>query len=721
MQCPNCQKEAISVNGKFVCLDCGIEINPSGSTPTAPAATDSIVNHDAPQPTIIPGPVSPFDNSAQAAVADTVSQETPGAAEPLVGVPSVDPLPGQDSVQPSIIPEPLSPIGSPEPSASMGAEAQEVSAPIETPASPESQIATPIKDEFLKEIETSPAQELESQSLPASGGASVVPDFPIGTASVNEDPISQASWSDDSATTEPIEPTQVPFASEQTSIENNPASGTPSQDPVEPESYFQPNQINIAPVTNSDNAQNDTLEQAAAPMNDNSDAPVSTEPSTSVSEAPVSMETPGSFSAQPVSGPAQNQAASASPAGGSLDDLLDAYSAPNSEVSASLALGDSAQPSTNLAANPIDSVQPAVQDMPIDTEQTPPGQIPSYEQVFGSQSSEQAAQAQNYRSESLRDKIFNNKKLLIIIAAVVGLVVLGSITAVIVTGLSKKSPSATTQVDRAVLSQKIQNAMEGDINAEVQFDQSIDFTSVKFTDNFISDARNKKAIDSLATPAANKGTWKASKGGDLSLEATVNGNIDNKIYISSEKNTYELGADGITWAKKAGMNITTVPDFYPIDSRAKLFYVAQAENIVSLGKDEINGISYSRYRIVPKPEFIEAIIKKSIPAIKDLVFTSTNTDSLAINAWIDSEGKIAKISADGIVKINGKDISGEGTISIKSEASYGYNDTIQISKPTQAATKAFPDLVQVPQQIDKEIKTTVIKASTVTEETAGRG
>lgn len=49
MQCPNCGKEAINVNGKFVCLDCGVEITPGEpSTASSQPVTPSVIKHDDP-------------------------------------------------------------------------------------------------------------------------------------------------------------------------------------------------------------------------------------------------------------------------------------------------------------------------------------------------------------------------------------------------------------------------------------------------------------------------------------------------------------------------------------------------------------------------------------------------------------------------------------------------------------------------------------------------
>lgn len=46
MKCPNCGNEAINVNGKFVCLDCGIEISGNEQTATTP----QVGNHTEPEP-----------------------------------------------------------------------------------------------------------------------------------------------------------------------------------------------------------------------------------------------------------------------------------------------------------------------------------------------------------------------------------------------------------------------------------------------------------------------------------------------------------------------------------------------------------------------------------------------------------------------------------------------------------------------------------------------
>lgn len=46
MQCPNCGVEAININGREICLDCGIEIA-SGVTPAANEETEPIISEDA--------------------------------------------------------------------------------------------------------------------------------------------------------------------------------------------------------------------------------------------------------------------------------------------------------------------------------------------------------------------------------------------------------------------------------------------------------------------------------------------------------------------------------------------------------------------------------------------------------------------------------------------------------------------------------------------------
>ncbi len=46
MQCPNCGKEALNVNGRYVCLDCGIEIAPNGVPAQYQKPAEVVVNHD---------------------------------------------------------------------------------------------------------------------------------------------------------------------------------------------------------------------------------------------------------------------------------------------------------------------------------------------------------------------------------------------------------------------------------------------------------------------------------------------------------------------------------------------------------------------------------------------------------------------------------------------------------------------------------------------------
>lgn len=84
MKCPNCNKEAIFVNGKYVCLDCGIEITPEQEA-AQNAAEPSVFSSTAPTPEPAPSSGTPVSDSASAPVAtpEPVISEAAAPEEPV--------------------------------------------------------------------------------------------------------------------------------------------------------------------------------------------------------------------------------------------------------------------------------------------------------------------------------------------------------------------------------------------------------------------------------------------------------------------------------------------------------------------------------------------------------------------------------------------------------------------------------------------------------------
>lgn len=113
MQCPNCGKEALNVNGKYVCLDCGIEVASPSDTGLAPVETPQ-VSHTFSQDDSVGGDANTaLDNAAisndSPQVQGTTTSDTDAisaaqsAGSPTLGSQESD----QDSAQPNLAPNVL--------------------------------------------------------------------------------------------------------------------------------------------------------------------------------------------------------------------------------------------------------------------------------------------------------------------------------------------------------------------------------------------------------------------------------------------------------------------------------------------------------------------------------------------------------------------------------------------------------------------------------------
>jgi DNA polymerase-3 subunit gamma/tau len=86
VQCPNCGKEAINVNGKYVCLDCGVEITAAPTTPTP-----TISNHDMPAGSPATEPAVPVVDPVAVATAPEPPTDPVVTTEPAVSEPTPAP------------------------------------------------------------------------------------------------------------------------------------------------------------------------------------------------------------------------------------------------------------------------------------------------------------------------------------------------------------------------------------------------------------------------------------------------------------------------------------------------------------------------------------------------------------------------------------------------------------------------------------------------------
>jgi len=670
LQCPNCNKEAINVNGKYVCLDCGIEINPTDQTKENIVAPDPIVNH------------ATGDASNNSPV---VAQDDSSAAS--------------DTRQAPTSPSPI-----PESSVVESASQADDFVPV-SPAAPVDM--NPVKDEFMKELEIPASQSFTD--VPASDsamGGATIPDFPIGTTGpVQSEPAINQT---------PTEDLVVPVEEPTPVVSSEPTAETVSQEvsvSPAPESYFQPGSVDITPNNQPASVENSSFDAMSTPSGIGVGEPMVEELPSTNPPAPMTTVTPDF--------PTMEQAAATNPepvaenpiqpSGASLDELLD------SATPAPTAPDDLGASYTNTPSQsaPMDTIQPSINQAFPDQNQVSPGQIPSYESVFGTEDNNNP---KPQAMESGSNKA-NVKKIMIIVGAVIlGLGLVSGIIFAVLSVTSNRAPKDPV-IDQVTLSKNVQDSMETDINAEVVYEQTIDFSGANLT----ATAQNDTTKTLATAPTTNKGNWQINQSGDISYDAVVNGTSDKKIYLEGEKATYTLNKSTNTWDKKTSPIAAVVPVLYGYESRGKLFYNNQSESITKVGAEEVDGVSCVKYQIVPKPVLVQTMLISSNSALTSAKIESVDASGLTIYAWLDDQNRIKKVSATGDVVVKADIFEGEATVSIDSTATYTYKDELIIKSPLSVNEISPVRATQATQQIDKEVKPTVIPASTVVEEPSGRG
>lgn len=693
MQCPNCHKEAINVNGKYVCLDCGVEI----------AAEEETVQE---QPVIInrpaPDSTSPIANSSSAQSMITPQENPVDLSQSTPSVPPTVPVP-----EPSL---------------------------------------TPIKDEVKAEIEQAndvPTEIPVSAETPnEEGPQAVVPDFPSSVVGTSKDKELSPTPTEESGSSDlNIDNTAsaTPTTSEPTAV---------SQNPLQVENYFQPQEMNINPSAVQQETENtgspnfDALSipsgigAGGEPMVDNladSQPPHPSQPSTvtpnfpETSNADVATQQPVIDQSQPAETTSINQSqvqpqseTNAVPASQNLDDLLNAYSTPQTNIF-SPAPSAVNQEQASGVIDPLDNVLPNTNSSQNVPTEIPPANVPAFDSVFGA--TPKANPTPQSMSSTIKQNLFANKKMFLIVGgAVLGLfVIIGIIFGV--ASLRSKTPDANTQeLVNQELSAKVQGAMEGEINAEVSFSQTIDFSKITLKEAEQSESQKIEALKVLIkNQSANKGKWKVNSSGDVELDSVVNNVADKEIYVKSDESTYVYNGSTSAWDKKDGFLINSIPGFYSAESRGKLFYMAQADGFENVGPDDLNGTTYTKYQVKSNSEFIQSAISKSNPILASIAFESLNVSNLKVYAWVDEEGRVHKVSVDGNVEASADLFS--GMIVIKSEANYEYKDDLEIKSPVVQtnSTPVADSSSAANNQKDIEIRATKASVVKTSEKIEGRG
>lgn len=625
MQCPNCGKEAINVNGRYVCLDCGVEITPDGAPVVGAPLAPAVDNHGP----LDPSPVTPDPQTASL-----------------------------DQVVNPVQPEPVVPV-----------------APIsETPAPVP---AEPVKEYFMNALNQD--AEPAGAEMPAVQPSGAIPDFPAAVTPTEP----TVSSSTEMPTQVPVEP---PVAStvepepnlsmdssfmagptpepELSATIEQPTVAEPVAEPAAatPESFFQPSSLNIEPATEP--ATPETPEPAPVVI-----------PEPEFKPLPELQDTP------PVA-PAPDFPAAESTPEVTEPPVVTSVEPTETEIPINVvkpeeptATPEPAFGQTDAVVDPLASVSPTPDELPGANTSTPAnfpgaGTLPTAESVFGTPPETPAVQ-----NVGSAQKPFNRKLVWILVAVVGGLLLLaGAFFAYSAFFAPKSSQQGATQnvgqIDFVALSGNVSGEMDKTTDVAASLNQTLDF----------SKATPKDSSQALffSKPNVLKETWVVDKNQNISIDGTQNDVVAKRTYIKTDNATYVYSNDTKAYVKTDGQNLSPASVFFPIDQRGYLFYASRVDSFQSLGTENIDGVEAKKYKVVPKAVVIEDLLTASNSAFAKINYTDVNLDNLNVTAWVDDQNRIVKIDVSGTVQVS-SDIY-NGVVGINANGNYKYQEQ-SVSKP----------------------------------------
>ncbi|MDD3481080.1 MAG: hypothetical protein PHW75_02565 [Patescibacteria group bacterium] len=423
MKCPNCGKEALFVNGKYVCVDCGIEI-------------------------------SPEEQAAQ-------SQN--------------------DNLEASLSNEaPVSPSASSEVPASDASQAQEPLGVQETPMATPEEVAKPVEETYREELAkpeessdtadsgvydfSQPTEGTENPSVQTEASAQPAKEVPVDQPQINEVPKASDNYFNPNSFDMKGEQLQAPEQVE-TQVPTEEAQPE-SQDNTNFDAYSTPAGIGAnEPMVGE-------LEGATteAPSADTPVLPVQEQPVTApLEEAPV-PETVTPESA-PTTMPEAAQVAEAE----SSPEVATETPTPEPAKSLDEMLDSTASPASAYGPTPsVDGMRPQAAS---ENEE-----MPSVSEVFGGNPG--TPTPQDFGVPPKPEPKKSNKKLYIIIASVVvGLLVLAGAVFGVVTYLRSRTPETTapTTLESSEINElasRVATAMEGEQPMTTNFEYGLNYSDI---------------------------------------------------------------------------------------------------------------------------------------------------------------------------------------------------------------------------------------------------
>lgn len=694
MQCPNCGKEALNVNGRYVCLDCGIEIATNGAA----------INYQEPQS-------SSQQPVGQSSVTNSIDQSVNNQNAFTAFGGSVISKTNQD----------------------------EESAQSETPKQEQDSVKDYYLDNLSKLTDENSSSDTETLSSLSGGTGSVVPDFPevdqaegptqpLVSETITHDPslnwpeegsfnnnppgistvysqsaptmnsqdTSQNSFSDleDNALDSHQEILNHTTSKEVLNSDHKSSSGqgivgggySAAQVGKNSESHFEANETSSEPTiaqpigASADFVPQNQIRQDNIPgETENYFRPSSFNINSSNQNLPeVNLANEAVVSSPNL------ETSSVSTEESNLPPNSEPFNEPLENQSDLSGFSPPVLPKEEgvLARDPLEISQPAVSPKGAASQgYSLPGvnNIPSAESVFGPMIDDSSTDHQNF---VVKNKASGKKIILIAIISILGALISAGIVYGFLSLLNKKNELDQFQSNTEKvlsISSDVGSKMDALESLSVKFDQTIDFANFKIKESSGDQQKINGLKNFLAAPYVFKGSWRSDKEGDVALEGEINTKIEKRIYIKQENNTYVFSQETKNWIKVGGYQVAIVPPLYPVDSKGSLFYAMRTSDIKDGGKISEGGQSYQRYLIVPQKEVIKDLIVAANPTLfTDIKIESADLSRFVIEAYIDEESRIAKVSAKGEIALDTNYAS--GTIKVISEGLYNF-DNVDVAKP----------------------------------------
>jgi hypothetical protein len=703
MKCPNCGKEAIFVNGKYVCLDCGIEISPEQQA-AQNMSDDQII-----EPAIS---VTPFSEPAYGSPSPTPVEPTtipepvispvsqPFVAEPTIPIPTSIPEPVMSAPEPVVsepnLPAPVEPISTPEP----------VMAPASQPVSYEPTVAP----ETEKPVQQYYEDALSEADTSSNENQSGIYDFSVNTEKPVEsvaleiaqpEPIAAVSPEPPISSLSPSEPVEggaeAPIATE---VETN-----------QPESYFAPNSFDMK------TSQPEELETTASSEPEVISAPMETlvsttepeviaeTPTETPTETPIEPEETLSPSEEAVTPelviPAEGAAEPEEALVTTPEQIFDAPEQPiigTEPKSLDEMLGSVSPDSAPIEGSPISAYGP---DNPVYSEPTPMNitnekSMPTVESVFGGSAVDADAPKSNLPTPqdfgvAPKPVQKKNKKIMpIIIAVIVSILLLAGVAVAAIFFLGDKG-GAYPQV----LNEGQVTSLSGTVSSAMQQPQGIAATYSMEADLSGLTLKEASGLSAAALPAAQKqltenynltGSWYSDPDGDLTVDSSVGGINDKRTYISQNSSTYVYSVATQKFEKQSGLLLSGIPAFADAQEKTTLLYATNIVGASLVAREQLDGAECSKYELRVGGDIVKDVLSVMGGVFQDAEYLSLSPENLKVYAWVGVDNKLAKITFSGEIPLETKEVS--GTVSINSEVSYKYlSVTIEDPSITAEATK----------------------------------